>query len=310
MRGVVCTTSGNAANGVLLWYLELHFSPPPFRHLSEGGRLSIKFKIETARRTFKNADDNIQIKNPKRLTATNSHNGYSNMRSFSCPSILIFSTVLLLFSAREAPGQDVLRLANDPWPPYTGETLPGKGIATEIVVTALHRAGYETQVTFVPWKRALEGTFDGTYDILITTSYNDERAKKVAYSDPYLSNVVRLIKRKDSAHKFNSIEDIRGLTVGVSKGYIYEPEFDEATFFIKDNQGESVLANLKKLQAGRLDLIAEDELVVKYFLKENFSSEALEVNFLPKPLNTKNLHIIIRKSHINNTRIIEGFTQA
>ncbi len=144
------------------------------------------------------------------------------MKLFVFRSLLILMTVIFLFDIRTGKTQDVLNLVNDPWPPYTGETLPGKGIATEIVVTALRRAGYKTHVNFVPWKRALEGTFDGTYDILITTSYNDDRAKTVSYSDPYLSNVVRLIKRKGTAHRFDNIEDIRGLTVGVTEGYIYD----------------------------------------------------------------------------------------
>ena len=100
------------------------------------------------------------------------------MKLSICPRFLLLSVVFLLFDIRTGYAQEVLKLVNDPWPPYTGETLPGKGIATEIVVTALRRAGYETQVTFVPWKRALKGTIDGTYDILITTSYNDDRGQE------------------------------------------------------------------------------------------------------------------------------------
>lgn len=206
--------------------------------------------------------------------------------------------------------EETLKLVNDPWSPYTGRALLGGGIATEIVTTALHRAGYGTNVDFVPWKRALIGTFDGTYDILITTSYSDARAEKVTYSDPYLSNTVRLIKRRGDPHKFQSLEDLRDLVIGVTKGYLYEPEFDKATFFVKDPGGESVLANLKKLNAGRVDLFAEDELVVGYYLKENFTPDELSVEYLPNPLNSKNLHIVIRKSRPDHLEVIEAFNKA
>ncbi len=219
-------------------------------------------------------------------------------------------SVILQLPLHTVSAQEPLKLVNDPWPPFTGNTLPGKGIATEIVTTALHRAGYETNVDFVPWKRALDGTFDGTYDILITTSFSEDRAKKVTYSDPYLSNTVRLVKRKGSPHQFGNVENLRGLIVGVTKGYLYEPEFDKATFFVKDDGGENVLANLKKLAAGRLDLFAEDELVVGYYLKDNFTPEELSVQYLPKALNTKHLHIIIRKSRPDHAEIIGAFNKA
>jgi polar amino acid transport system substrate-binding protein len=225
-------------------------------------------------------------------------------------NICALFAILTTFPYQPVLAQSPLKLINDPWPPFTGETLPGKGVATEIVSTALNRAGFQTVVEFVPWKRALEGTIDGTYDILITTSYSEERAKKVAYSNSYLSNTVRLIKRKNTPYRFDSLEDIRGLVVGVTKGYIYEPQFDKATFFTKDDGGENVIANLKKLAAGRIDLFAEDELVAGFYLKENFSPDTLSVEYLPNPLNTKDLHIIVRKTRADHEQIISAFNDA
>jgi polar amino acid transport system substrate-binding protein len=224
--------------------------------------------------------------------------------------VLAPSVLLLLLSTHPSLGQELLTLVNDPWPPYTSETLPGKGLATEIVTTALHRAGYSTQVTFAPWTRALNGTFDGTYDILVTTSYSDERAKTMAYSDPYLSQTVRFIKRSGATHQFNSLEDLRGLTVGVTQGYIYEPAFDEATHFVKDGGAEDTVANLKKLKNNRLDLIAEDELVARYYMQKNFLPDEFTVDYISPPLHIKNLHIIIRKARIDHTDVIDAFNEA
>ncbi len=49
-----------------------------------------------------------------------------------------------------------LRLTANIWEPYTGADLPRQGIASEIVTTALARAGYTAEISIMPWSRALD----------------------------------------------------------------------------------------------------------------------------------------------------------
>jgi polar amino acid transport system substrate-binding protein len=218
-------------------------------------------------------------------------------------------SILATFHVTIASDNQPLKLVNDPWPPYTGSNLHNGGVSTEIVQTALHKSGYKTTVDFLPWARAIEGTFDGTYDILITASYSEERAKKVIYSDPYLTNEIRFIKLSGTKHRFKVLEDLQGLVVGVARGYIYEPSFDKADFFIRD-EGVDVVSNLKKLKNGRVDLIVEDELVARYYLNTIFEKDTMQVDFLPKALNKKNMHIIVRKARADHAEIISKFNNA
>ena len=217
--------------------------------------------------------------------------------------------VILIGNIRPTGAQEPLKLVNDPWPPFTGETLPGKGLATEIVVTALHRSGYQTQVDFLPWKRALRGTFSGKYDILLTTSYSEERAKQVVYSAPYLANTVKFIKRNNTPYTYEEFSDLDGVDIAIIGGYIYEPTFDKATNFTKI-EGVDTFSNIKMLLAKRVDMIVEDEWVARYLLKNKFPVKNKKVEFLPKPLNVKNLHIIIRKTMMGHEKIISDFNDA
>lgn len=66
-----------------------------------------------------------------------------------------------------ALGRDKLRLVADNWPPFTDAKMPGGGLATSIVTTALARAGYASGYEEVPWARALLGVGEGRYDVLI-----------------------------------------------------------------------------------------------------------------------------------------------
>jgi len=217
--------------------------------------------------------------------------------------------VILIALSQPSIAAEKLKLVNDVWAPYTSEELPGNGIATEIVVTALNKAGYETSVSFVPWARALKGTLSGTWDVLMTTSFTDERAQVVAYSEPYLENVIRFIKLKGKPHKFDRIDDLFSLQIGVVQGYAYEPDFDRSTLIVK-SPNRLFANNLRMLLVGRLDLVVEDELVAHQEIKKNFPDEKGNFSFLSKALNKKSLHIVVRKKHPAHRAIIDHFNTA
>jgi len=219
---------------------------------------------------------------------------------------LMLCVFFFTFGMPVGVAQEALKLVNHAWAPYSGETLLQKGLAIEIVTTALHRSGYKTKVQIVPWKRALKGTFSGTYDILMTTSFSEERAKKVLYSEPYLMNDISFIKRSGTGYVYNSLNDLDGLTIGVIDGYIYEPMFDMATNFTKEKIVSDALA-LKMLVAGRIDLVIVDRLVAAYTIKQEHALNWLNIETLPNPLNSKHLHIIIRKTKPGHEKIIADF---
>jgi len=204
--------------------------------------------------------------------------------------------------------QETLKLVNDPWPPYTFQHPANKGVATNIVQSTLNRAGYKSTVTLVPWERALKGTMIGIYDILMTTSYSAERAKKVIYSEPYLENTIKFLKLKSSPYKYSTLPGFKGLRIGTISGYLYSKEFDEASFLQKDSGATNMIANLKKLKLGRLDLIIGDVKTIKYYINKDFNPTDFE--FLPQAVNSKSMHIIIRKEHLDAEKIISDFNRA
>ena len=71
--------------------------------------------------------------------------------------LLCVLALLGLLCAGPALAHGKLRLVADSWPPFTDTSMPGGGLATSIVTTALTRAGYATEFEEVPWARALMG---------------------------------------------------------------------------------------------------------------------------------------------------------
>ena len=83
------------------------------------------------------------------------------------PRLLRTMGLLGLLLLAQAATAEKLRLVADAWPPFTDINLVNGGLATDLVSTALARAGYTTAFEQVPWARALQGVGEGRYDVLV-----------------------------------------------------------------------------------------------------------------------------------------------
>ncbi len=118
-----------------------------------------------------------------------------------------FALIGLLLLTQGAAAEK-LRLVADAWPPFTDATLVNGGLATDIVSTALARAGYASDFEQVPWARALMGVGEGRYDVLVNAWYTDDRTKLGQFSGEYLLNRVRFLKRKDTPIEYNNLHQL------------------------------------------------------------------------------------------------------
>lgn len=202
-----------------------------------------------------------------------------------------------------------MRIVAQHWPPYVDESLPQKGLATDLVTTAFSRAGYDIQLDIEGWNYALEGIKIGVYDVVANIWYSDERANKLDYSDPYLINDIRLVKRKDNSVQFNSLEDLNGLMVCVVKDYAYPKDFTEAKNFIKIENG-ALLPAIGELVEGHCDLVIGDLNAINFVLMNFFPSESKSVQILPKSVGLSKLYIAASKVNPKHAKIIKDFNQA
>ncbi|KAF1031872.1 MAG: hypothetical protein GAK37_00675 [Pseudomonas sp.] len=68
-------------------------------------------------------------------------------------------------------------------------------------------------------------------------------------------------------HPFQTLDDLRGLTIGTSPGYLYGTQFSESTLFTQE-PAPTHEANFGKLLRGRIDLLITDRRVGQHLLKE------------------------------------------
>lgn len=197
-----------------------------------------------------------------------------------------------------------LLLNGPPWPPYLNEQMPEQGMATDIVMMALKQAGYQVEVKILPWSRVLHNLEKGLADVAIGLWDSPERQTTLAYSDPYYVNRIMLIGRKGDAHPYHSLDDLKGLRIGVRQNARYFQAFD---FYPGLNKIElpSLENLLNMLVYDRLDVAIGDHLIAQGMMKHNAE---LGYRFEFKQLLVlQPLHMGVRRSHPLHQDIIQRF---
>lgn len=204
---------------------------------------------------------------------------------------------------------ETLRLVADPWPPFNDQALLNNGVASDLVSTALLRAGYSSTYVQVPWERAVRGLQQDIYDVLINAWYTDERATFGHYSQPYLINRIRFMQRKGSQIRFKQLPDLYPYSIAVVRGYAYSSEFDQDTRLTKVGVGGFAMG-ARMLHARRVQLTLEDELVARFHLSRELTSIRDQLEFLPQPLSENGLHILVSRNHPQHQQIADAFNKA
>jgi len=223
--------------------------------------------------------------------------------------VIHFSLLLALLIPIASVKAETLRIVAEHWPPYVDESAPQQGLAIDLITTALVRAQYDYKIDYEPWPRALEGGKIGVYDLIANIWYSDERARDLDYSDPYLINDMRLIKRKDSPIKFKTLADLSGLVVGVVKDYAYPKEFAAAQNFAKVSNSE-LLPAIGELAQGQYDLVVGDLNAINYVLLKFLPIESEHLEILPQSVGFSKLYVAVSKANHKHAEIIKAFNEA
>jgi polar amino acid transport system substrate-binding protein len=160
-----------------------------------------------------------------------------------------------------------LRIVTDPWPPYAyEENGQAMGLDYETTAIVFQRMGIEVQWQFLPWKRCLAMLEQGQADAVLDIFHREEREKLLLYPSEPLSDVeFVMFYANQRPHPFKRLDELRGLTVGTTPGYLYTDDFNDSPLF-KREPAPTQEANFGKLLLGRIDLLITDRRVGHYLL--------------------------------------------
>jgi len=214
---------------------------------------------------------------------------------------------MLVFPSPASADSSLNLVAND-WEPYTGNEFAEQGLATQIVTTALHRAGYQATVTIVPWPRALGLAYTGKADGIVAIWSTRERREQILLSDTYLSNNMVLLHMHGKLGGRKTQTDLSGLHIGVGRGYDYSDQFKASTNFSLE-PADRVILNLRKLTAGRIDMVLEDDRIARYNLLRHADEidDAKDIEFSDTPLFVLPLYFGVNRHRPDAELIVSKF---
>jgi polar amino acid transport system substrate-binding protein len=68
---------------------------------------------------------------------------------------ILLSIILVAFTSLGYAADKVVQLTSLDWPPYSSKSLSEQGASVAVAKAAFKAMGYELQVSFYPWSRAI-----------------------------------------------------------------------------------------------------------------------------------------------------------
>ena len=212
-----------------------------------------------------------------------------------------------------ALGQDrTVALSTLDWPPYTGNDLPHGGATTEVVRQAFEKAGYEIDVAYRPWKRAIDMASKGTDEVIAYyPGYHCRHQEGFVGSRPIGSGPLGFAEHADAPITWQTVDSLgeQQLKIGTGLGYANTDEFDQkvGTGWVIAIPSNDDLTNLKKLSRQRIDAAVIDKFVLEYLKATEPSLKAgrEKLVFDERPLEDKTLYLCFRDDEAGRAMLEE-----
>lgn len=189
---------------------------------------------------------------------------------------------------------EALRLATGELPPYATQDRPDQGIALEIVRKAFANAGHTVTYTFRPWTRSLEESRAGQWDGTAYWGKNPARDVGFLISDNVLTEqwvfLYRTPPKGAKPFDWTTLADLKGVRIAGVQSYTYTSEFWDMAKqgLLKVELAQDDLGNLRRLVAGKVDLVLVERNVACFLMHAHFKpSEVADVRAHPRLLTTQ-----------------------
>jgi len=227
---------------------------------------------------------------------------------------MAFLLILSFFTCYSvaAPPQKTIRITAGEWSPYISEKLPHKGFAAHIIREAFLLSNISVEFEFFSWKRSLDQVKAGRREATPLWRQTKEREEFFYFSDVVIETGIVFFHKKDFPFSWKKIEDLKGLSVGVTNGYNYHDEFTQASIngLFHTQVSENDMINIRKLINNRIDIFPLDKMVGQSLLISDFSLQQRQlITYNKKPLTKNQNRMLFSKKAPNILEILRLFNQ-
>jgi cystine transport system substrate-binding protein len=171
------------------------------------------------------------------------------------------------------------------------------GFDVDIAKEIAKRLGVKTEFVAQEFSGMLAGLQAKKFDAVISQmTITPERQKQLDFSDPYITNDVKVIVRQDN-NTIKSVNDFKGKNIGVGLGTNDETYLRTVllpkvgNFNIKTY--DDVITSLKDLDAGRIDATINNMYAIKPVVDKN----GFKIKAVGDPIKSDKAGIAVRKGN-------------
>lgn len=207
--------------------------------------------------------------------------GWEKLRIRSHMRYFLYALFLLLSWLPAAQAAETITIVADSWCPYNCDPASDRpGYMIEIAKKAFKRHGIKVEYSTMPWTRAIDETRMFKHTAIVGASKKD--APDFIFpklSQGWMENTFYV--KKDNKWYYSGESALAKISLGAVADYSYGNPLDDYIAKNKNDlklvqlvSGDNALdTNIKKLLAGRIDALVEDEHVMTYYLAQR--SEAI-----------------------------------
>jgi cystine transport system substrate-binding protein len=166
-----------------------------------------------------------------------------------------------------------LRIAMEgTYPPFNfkdAKTGQLAGYDVDVAKAVAAKLGLKPEFVTTEWSAILAGLAAGKYDLIVSqVGITAKREQAFDFSRPYTYSSPQLIVRRNDSAAYRTLGDLKGKTVGVGQGSVFEQQA-RAVPGIEVKSYPAAPENLQDLAFGRIDAALNDSLMVAYLLKNS-----------------------------------------
>ena len=172
-----------------------------------------------------------------------------------------------------ARARGTLRIAMEgTYPPFNfKEAKTGQltGYDVDVAKALAAKLGLKPEFVTTEWSAILAGLAAGKYDVIVSqVGTTAKRQQAFDFSQPYTYSSPQLIVRGNEGATYKKLDDLKGKTLGVGQGSVFEQQARAVTG-IEVKSYPAAPENLQDLAFGRIDAALNDSLMVPYLLKHS-----------------------------------------
>lgn len=196
----------------------------------------------------------------------------------------VLGSALAMGASTAAPVKAAeIKVCYEDWYPYSFPTDAGghEGVQVAITTRAFEAMGHTVTFSELPYKRCVHETVIGTFDAMLLTDSEPEMLRGTVSTASWLLGFY--VQNTNSLTGFDGLESFANMRLGVVDGYEYPEPIETFTRWTRDSVTDAE-TNLRKLDAGRVDLVLDDVLWVEAVAqREGYALKRLKPLFSAVP---------------------------